>query len=95
MYNVHGVRLVKRAFVYFIFCFQVNQTSTSAITEFPVIDRNATFFNVTIVTCPSGHMTRDFLSCDFQSGCVNSEALPSCKIASRCAFPFLTEKVIE
>jgi hypothetical protein len=47
------------------------------------------------VTCPSGHMTRDFLSCDFQSGCVNSEALPSCKIASRCAFPFLTEKVIE
>ena len=44
---------------------------------------NTSMFSVSMVICPSGHMTRDFLSCDLQSGCVTNEKLEYCRINTR------------
>ena len=42
------------------------------------IDINHTVWKVSMVQCPSGHATRDFLSCDTQGQCGAKEFMTSC-----------------
>ena len=44
---------------------------------------NITSFRVPMVPCSSGHVTRDYLYCDEQSGCVIDEKLDFCQIVSK------------
>ena len=46
------------------------------------------FGNVSVVSCPTGHMTRDFLSCDSDSQCQAVSSLP-CQ-AESLAFPMFS-----
>lgn len=50
------------------------------IAVLPVLTLNLSNFHVPMVACPSGHVTRDYLSCDIQSGCVTDDRLEFCKM---------------
>ena len=52
---------------------------------------NISSFSVTMVLCPSGHVTRDYLSCDEQSGCVTNDKLEYCKMVTRTSLSDATD----
>ena len=46
------------------------------------IDVDGAVWNVNVIQCPSGHVTRDFLSCDIQGQCGAKESMTSCHSGS-------------
>jgi hypothetical protein len=42
-------------------------------------------WNTSVVICPAGHVTRDFLACDVQSGCAEDDHAESCSGGGRNA----------
>ena len=55
----------------------VNKTEVHLVSSI-AIDINHTVWKVSMVQCPSGHVTRDFLSCDTQGQCGVKEFMTSC-----------------
>ena len=55
----------------------VNKTEVHLVSSIS-IDINDTVWKVSMVQCPSGHVTRDFLSCDTQGQCGAKEFMTSC-----------------
>ena len=45
-------------------------------------DSNSLKLNLSLVQCPEGHVTRDFLSCDPQSQCVRHHPVSTCPLHS-------------
>lgn len=56
-----------------------------------VKDINDTSFKIRVKSCPSGHVTRDFLSCDPESQCEARDYMESCKIENTETPLFLCE----
>ena len=54
----------------------VNQTVVKLVSSVTA-DLDDTVWNVSMVQCPSGHVTRDFLSCDIQRQCGAKESMLS------------------
>ena len=57
-----------------------------------VVDFGDTVWNVSMVPCPSGHVTRDFLSCDTQGQCGAEEFMTSCHSGSVTIAMFVCER---
>ena len=56
------------------------------------IDPDKVVWNVRVVQCPSGHVTRDFLSCDIQGQCGAREYMTSCHSGSVTIAMFVCER---
>ena len=68
---------------------QFNKQDRNKETEIPKwisikdLDATSTYFKIRVQSCPSGHVTRDFLSCDPESQCGVKDYLKSCKTDSK------------
>ena len=70
----------------------VNTTVVSLVSSVS-IDFNDTAWKVSLlVQCPSGHVTRDFLSCDIQGQCGAKESMTSCHSGSVTVAMFVCER---
>ena len=56
------------------------------------IGHQRVLWNVSVVECPSGHVTRDFLSCDAQGQCGAKEVMTSCGWGSVTLPMFVCER---
>ena len=56
------------------------------------IDLNDALWNVSMAQCPSGHVTRDFLSCDTRGQCGAKESMTSCLLGSVTVPMFVCER---
>ena len=69
----------------------VNETEVKLVRSVS-IDLYVTVWNVSVVHCPSGHVTRDFLSCDTQGQCGAKESMTSCHSGSVTIAMFVCER---
>jgi len=56
------------------------------------IDFDDSSWNVSVVHCPSGHVTSDFLSCDTYGQCGSKESMTSCHLGSVAIAMFVCER---
>ena len=56
------------------------------------IDFDDSIWNVSVVQCPSGHVTRDFLSCDTHGQCGSKESMTLCYLGSVAIAMFVCER---
>ena len=69
----------------------VNKTDVSLVSSVS-IDSDDTVWKVSMVACPSGHVTRDFLSCDTQGQCGARKSMTSCHSGSVTIAMFVCER---
>ena len=69
----------------------VNETEVKFVRSVS-IDLYVMVWNVSVVQCPSGHVTRDFLSCDTQGQCGAKGSMTSCHSGSVTIDMFMCER---
>ena len=69
----------------------VNESKVKLVSSVSV-DLNDALWNVTMVQCPSGHVTRDFLLCDTRGQCGAKESMTSCHSGSVTIPMFVCER---
>ena len=69
----------------------VNTTVVNLVSSVTA-DLDDTVWNVSMVQCPSGHVTRDFLSCDTRGQCGANEFMTSCHSGSVTVAMFVCER---
>ncbi|KAK7088052.1 hypothetical protein V1264_022024 [Littorina saxatilis] len=70
----------------------VNDDSLSEIVGTVSIDPGSVVWNVSVVQCPSDHMTRDFLFCDIHAACKASDPVKSCTAGGATVPMFLCKQ---
>ena len=69
----------------------VNQSKVKVVSSVST-DLDYTVWNVSMVHCPSGHVTRDFLSCDTRGQCGAKESMTSCHSGNVTIAMFVCER---
>ena len=69
----------------------VNESKVKLVSSVS-IDLHDIVWNVTMVQCPSGHVTRDFLSCDTRGQCGAKESMTSCHSENVTIAMFVCER---